>query len=433
MIKPWAKKLTFLTLLVIGPFSNAKEVSLSEVWQKIESSASAIQAAELSKQASAEAEQRSARHWYPRVYLGAQIYNTNDAGNNFFGLMSQRAVRNSDFAADLLNHPEAQTFSRGVLGLDLPLFEGFSQTGIHRVNVAQLEAAKTQQEKVLTDLYTEVAKNYGSFVHLKESSLELEQLNTRVEKLMKSYKLGNRSNPVGFSGHLGMQGLSLRLQGLIAQNKAEQKAIQDALYELGFKEKDWSPSDKKLEAYLKKNFAPIENKKSLEVKIALAQAQAAKEAISVHKAAYMPRLGLFAEASAFNGTRSLSDAYTAGIYMQWNLFDPKSYGGADEARKSALAAQYAAEALNEKNNADIKALESHRAAVLTNQDLLNQSSEILSQQVQVTEDLFHNGSVNALQFLEVLSRRLDLISQKDQLGDELLKIETELRKKSGNL
>ena len=46
--------------------------------------------------------------------------------------------------------------------------------------------------------------------------------------------------------------------------------------------------------------------------------------------------------------------------------------------------------------------------------------KITSEQVLVTEKLFKNGSVNALQLVEVLSRRADVMENKKQIEMSLL-------------
>ncbi len=61
-----------------------------------------------------------------------------------------------------------------------------------------------------------------------------------------------------------------------------------------------------------------------------------------------------------------------------------------------------------------------------NIQLLNDSYKLLIEQSKITETLFKNGSINALQFVEVLSRRADLITQQGEAEIGLVKTATQM-------
>jgi hypothetical protein len=96
---------------------NAETLSFSEVWQKVNAASPAQQGAQLKAESVEEGLASAQLHWMPKLYLEARTYRTNDPGNAFFGLLEQRKVESSDFSPDLLNHPDAQTFTRGAVGL----------------------------------------------------------------------------------------------------------------------------------------------------------------------------------------------------------------------------------------------------------------------------------------------------------------------------
>jgi outer membrane protein TolC len=133
----------------------------------------------------------------------------------------------------------------------------------------------------------------------------------------------------------------------------------------------------------------------------------------------------FAEGYMFNGDRDTANGYTAGLYLQWNLFNPADYGTLKEARLKSMAAEKYSEAMEQRERAEGKALEKAITAYKENLQLLNDSQKILAEQTQVTETLFKNGSINALQFVEVLSRRADVVDNQTEASLGLLKASSE--------
>jgi hypothetical protein len=53
--------------------------------------------------------------------------------------------------------------------------------------------------------------------------------------------------------------------------------------------------------------------------------------------------------------------------------------------------------------------------------LMDDSDKLLEEQAETAKNLFKNGSINALQLVEVLSRRVDLIDQQAMVEMEMAK------------
>jgi hypothetical protein len=170
---------------------------------------------------------------------------------------------------------------------------------------------------------------------------------------------------------------------------------------------------------------PSSNLKSLQL-----QAAAAQDMSKAELARHLPRVGAFAETYAFDGDRDQSDGYTAGLYLQWNLFNPNDFGRRREAQYKARAAESYARAMGQNENATRAGLDAASQSLQQNLNLLADSDKLTIEQLRVAESLFRNGAINALQFVEVLSRRADLIAQKTEAEIQYLKITAEKMQKS---
>jgi outer membrane protein TolC len=415
-----------LTLLT-SQISFAKNMTLSEAWSQINSKSKVIQASNLQLESLKESKARAQRHWLPRVYLGAQAYQTNDPGASFFGLLSQRSLLNSDFNPDLINHPDTKTYTKGTLGIDLPIYEGgmkSSQVDLYN-NLAKAQEHSTSQ--VQLEQFSQVALSYASIAVLNEQKNKISELSTQIEKLLKNYQLGNKSNPVGYSGLLGMKSVTNRLIGLKQQYDAQIKAYYEMFKEYGLKDENWSPvmtsSTEFVEKYL---IGKNSTESSFKVQSMKSNVSASEEAALMEKARFLPRIGAFAETQAFKGDRDTADSYVAGLYLQWNLFDAASYGTLKEARLKADSNRKYSESLDQQERAEKLALTESLKAYQQNIQLLNDSYKLLIEQSKITETLFKNGSINALQFVEVLSRRADLITQQGEAEIGLVKTATQM-------
>lgn len=413
--------------LLVTQASFAETLTLSKVWSQINSESKAIQASNIQLESLNESKSRAQRHWLPRIYLGAQTYQTNDPGASFFGLLSQRSLLQSDFNPDLINHPDTKTYTKGTLGIDLPIYEGgmkSSQVDLYN-NMAKAQEHSTSQVQI--EQFSQVALSYASIAILNEQKNKISELSIQIEKLLKNYQLGNKSNPVGYSGLLGMKSVQNRLTGLKQQYDAQIKAYYAMLKEFGLKTENWSPvaisTPEFVEKYLvEKNGSEPSHK----VQSMKSNAAASAEAAQMEKARFLPKVGAFAETQSFKGDRETAESYVAGLYLQWNLFDAASFGSLKESQLKASSNQKYSEALEQQERAEKLALTESVKAFQQNIQLLNDSDRLLIEQSKITETLFKNGSINALQFVEVLSRRADLISQQGEVQMGLVKAATQI-------
>lgn len=431
------KTLIFLGVLAavstIRPRSaSAETLSFGQVWREVSSQSPALEGAKLKTEAAEAALSRSKRHWLPKLYLDARAFQTNDPGANLIGMLEQRQITAGDFSPDSLNHPEARTFTRGALGLDLPLYEGGlkqAESGMHG-NLSNMEKFEATQSAV--DLYSRSVVAYGAIASAQRQVAKLKDLNETITRLMKGYELGQRSNPVGYSGLLGMKSLANRINGVIAQTEAQEQASQAALRELGLSKTGWSPQLLDVRAFTAQ-YLPIDVNNKAESSAMSAKIEGAKalsRASAMERARFLPRAGAFAESYLFKGERDSANGYTAGIYLQMSLFDPADFGKHREARLKSQAALKMAEAGTRFENAERESLRQSENALRANLVLLEDSEKLLADQTRVSSTLFKNGSMSVLQFVEILNRRADLIVQQGQAELGLLTTSASLAQKT---
>lgn len=410
----------FLQVFAFSLTVRAEQIPLKKVWNDISQTSPGIEAASLESQAAIEAKTRSSKHWLPRLYLDARTYQTNDPGTSFIGLIEQRSLDQNDFIPVAINNPDAELYTRGALGLDLPLYEGGMKSSQYELQTHLAVSQQYEADSVKLEQYSLVTRAYGSLGLLEQQKQKLLALKQIIDRLLKSYQIGVRSNPVGYSGLLGLKSLAYRIQGLLIQYEAQSNAYYSLLKEMGFRQDDWSPIFDDAISFTQRYFKNNTDDSSLKIQALKEKALVATEASNMEKARYRPRIGAFAETYIFNGTRDTANGYTAGLYLQWSIFNPADSGTYKEAHLKSMAAGKYSQAMTEKENAERQALEQSINALKDNIALLNESQKILNEQSQVAENLFRNGSINALQFVEVLNRRADLIISQTEAGLNLL-------------
>ncbi|KHD87172.1 MAG: hypothetical protein OM95_15870 [Bdellovibrio sp. ArHS] len=415
------KNIVFIALMAFPGFAHS-ETSFQDVWSKIRSNSPLPEAARLQQEAVSEGQQRASRHWLPKVYLDARSYNTNDPGSSLFGLLSQREIKQTDFIPDNLNNPDSQTFTRGALGLDLALYEGGMKSNQVDMFEHSLKSQQHVSSQVETELYAKVGQLYGSISVVNAQIEKLQAIDLEISKLIRNYQIGQKSNPVGYSGLLGMKSLSNRISGLIEQYQSQQKAFSRSLFAMGWDQESWSPQKMGSTTFVEKFLSSSAGKaESAKLKAGYEGAKAASEMAEMERARYLPRVGAFAESYVFNGTRGTANGYTAGLYLQWNLFDAADFGKYKEAKINAMASEKMTQAMAQQEEAEYFAAQEADRAMRANLKLLENSDKLLNEQMQVATTLFKNGSISALQLVEILNRRTDLISQQGDLQLGLIK------------
>jgi outer membrane protein TolC len=428
------RTLILSTLLISGTVL-AQDKDLDNLIKLTKEKSLALEASKENLKAAQIEKERSAKHWLPQVYLSGQSFVTNDPGTSLFSKMSQRKITANDFAPDDLNHPSTDQYSKLALGVNLPLYEGGQKSSIKSALTFAEEAKRSEDSAVKIEFYNEVVKNYIAANNLKVEKSQLVEIYSMIDSVIKKYEIGNKSNPIGYSGLLGLKSLKNRLNAQLEENNAKSTGVISALSELAGSNVEIKVApDFKVQTLMNDYLAFDQKtyKVSKNVEAMFFNAQSAKEIIGAEKSRNLPRIGLFGEGYGFNGERGTGKGFSTGIYINWNLFSGSDVGASTEALHKSHAAQYFAEANAQKEKMKYEGLLEGKLAVEKSLKLLDESENFLEEQTKISHNLFKNGLINALQYVEVLSRRVDLIKSKSQALNELLNIQAELAKLSSN-
>lgn len=421
------KTITFLTLaLFFNSPIRAEEVSFQKVWKIVAQDSAFIEASRIDVQAAEVASSSAEKHWFPRVYLQAKSFVTDDPAPVFFGLLEQRSVTSADFDPGLLNHPAQQQFSQGALGMDLPIYEGGA--GVKRAEQSKIlaRAQKFEADQALIDLYLRVASLYGKRIVLEKQKERIEGLKTEIQEVIQKYQLGSETNLLGHSGLLGLRSLQNRVKGLEGQTSTELRAVNFEFKEVGFEKEAWDIEKVEVLQFREKFLSTKESSKSARLMAAEAGATASQLNVEISRARHLPRIGGFAETTLTSGSRDTGAGYNLGVYLQWNLVTPQDWNVVREANLRAQAARLRVATL-EKNVASQREILTEQTQLLTkNLSLMEESYKNLLQQSKISYQLFKNGALSALQLAEIMNRRADLIVQESENENGLLQASMQL-------
>lgn len=424
-------------LILCGPgagFSQTAErtLSFSEIWGLVGRHSPELHAAEYELKAARIAENRAANHWFPRLYVDVRAYETDDPALSFMSVLEERQINSGDFAPFSLNQPQDRLYERGTLGMDLPLFEGGAKVAMAEASGKAREAKQAERDAASTAQYAQLAGSYGALLVLADEQENLAQLSDQVEGILKSYSIGSRSNPVGYSGLLGLKTLGNRLSGLQAQASAQQRTLKNQIGIQASLTGDWTLVAERAKDFLAQVLPPpSQAQEPAFVRAAQRSAESMEKLQGVENARFFPKVALFGEGTLNGGDRSSAAGYVAGAYLKWDLLDAPNFGAEEQAADSAQAAYSRAESLRKKAQTDKVRAQENLEALKANLDLMDDSSRLLEEQTDTAKNLFKNGSINALQLVEVLARRTDLITSRAQAEMDLVQAQVSLALNSG--
>ncbi|PJZ57209.1 TolC family protein [Leptospira barantonii] len=452
-------------LFMISPFSGEvfgeNVLEFSEVWEKIRVESASLQTKASEVKTNEIAKSRSAKHWLPKVYADARTFRTDDPTLNFMGKLGQRSANASDFsteslryqpsnfldsnnqpynginpnntnvfAKDTLNHPGNNSYSKGTLGVELPLFEGGSKVAFHSIREKRLHAVLSEEKYFRFLEYSKAAIHYQSIVLAEENRTRAENLSEQIRNFLNRYRIGNRSNPVGFSGHLALQSLQLILD--VSKKEFESLRISSEetllLSAPGLGE-NFKPKRNTLFSFADK-YLPVSKEKDSAhtplTEVYRFQSEEAQEGIEAERAKFLPKIAAYAETYAYNGARNQANSYNAGVYLQMNLLDPSDLGALDEAKAKAENARKKSKEIRQNEENRFKILVSRERIVFENLNSIYESMRLQEEQLQVSQKLFRSGTIQAPQMAESFSAMANLLKLKSSSELEYLKIRSEL-------
>ncbi|TGL57078.1 transporter [Leptospira ognonensis] len=447
------------SLLMVPGFLFADSLSFEELWQKVESHSLGRQAKQLEYKASEVAKERSDRHWLPRVYTDVRAYNTNDPALNLLGKLGQRSATDADFstasarvrpgnfldsnnqpyntlnsdtanlfAKDTLNNPGSNTYSRGSLGIDLPVYEGGASQTLSKIQEKRSIGIKFEKEALRDREFANLALYYRGLQSIAEYKTRLEQISKTESRFQSGYQLANKSNPVGYSGYLALKSLKNRLDAMSKESSNQLLEFKENLSLLsGMEAEQIQTISADLFPFVDTHFPKLGEKGDSNYTKALSiytETEGLKSEMEMSK--FLPRVGVYSEANAYSGSRSTQTAYNAGFYVQMNLYNPKDMGAVEEAKLQAEAMRKRLEETRNKEEAFVKTLTNQEVALRENYLLIKDSLKNQEEQVVYMQRLFQSGAVNAIQFAEVLNRSIDVAKSMLDIELNYIRVRSEL-------
>jgi hypothetical protein len=387
-------------------------ISFEEIWKKAQVVSPGQKEAALEKQSTEIARDRSARHWLPHAYAEYRYFITNDPGAVLMSNMGQRAVTQNDFNPTTLNNPDTIRAGKGTISIDFPVYEGGARIAENQALTKMNEGKIFAEKYILKYEFGTSAVSYGSISSLKLRQERLQALKDQVQLLLAGYRDDLKSNPVEYSGILGLKALNNRLKALLDETESRIQSERFFLEKITGNDfpENWNTQNADILEFVDKYFPKAAaNSESYRLKEYNAYAESAKEKAEGQKSIFLPTLGLFSTADVYNGQRKIDNSLTAGFYVRMNIFAPTEYGSVAQAEKESEAVKAKAENARLQEQIERDKMIRMDTTFKSNIQLLRNSLTLINEQTANSFRLFSNGSIKALQLVEVLSRKADLI------------------------
>ena len=214
-----------------------------------------------------------------------------------------------------------------------------------------------------------------------------------------------------------IEGISQEIRSREASSLGEIRSLAKGLPD------EWFPKKQRAIHFLNEIF-PLATSLPASVEAAQQAADSLAVAKGAEKARYLPRVGLFGQADLYFGGRANATSSTVGAYVQWNILDASSWGATQQAESVAASAQSRADALKLAMVTGERTARASVEAIQMSLLLLDDSAVLLEEQTQTARNLFREGSINALQLVEVFNRRVDLVLSRSEAERSLIQAKT---------
>ncbi len=396
--------------------SHAAEIGFGEIWSSIQSRSNSIKGARLEAGIAEKASERASLHWLPSLSLGGRYFTTNDPGVSLFSRLGQRQILSSDFGPAALNEPGFQNYGFLSLQAELPIYEGGAKESLRAAAAYWQESQERLLDAREIGLHARTASDFGRILSLHHAKKQSLALRTEIEKILGRYSLGSRSNPVGYSGMLGLKALQNRILSVLESFRSEEAGLKARISTLAGIDAAWIPRDGLVIGFVEENLPkPAARIPTREEEAARLAALGADEQANSEKSRYLPGVGLFGNESWNTGARGSAFTTTAGVYLRWSLFTPDSWNRQSEAELRSKRESLRAEEASEQTKISFEGLSAHAAALESNLKLVSESEELLAEQTRITLRLFRDGAIGALSLAEALNRRVDLLLDRVRL------------------
>ncbi len=409
----------------------ADSITFPKLWEMVVSNSPSTKAIILQKKASDKSIERLKRYYLPSFYLNSNLFSTNDPGLTFMNFLSEGQTRQDDFIPSNLNSPSNHIFNQSNIGIDYLVYDSGARASLRSSQEHESKSLENEQKLLLINQYVIALQYFLNYVLSNNYEKELKLISNDLELLIKKYKVGEKSNPVGYNGLLSLKSLQNQIDIIQLELNSKIEVIKSSLKLLtGNISLNIDPDTISFEKLLS-SYASIKNEKAISYQVNLEKEKALsiKESITQEKSKYMPKIGFFGQENLAIGDRGSQTSYTFGIYLKLYI-NPSEFGGDDEKEIQAIAKEKNAESIALNNtiiqNITNKEIDKNNIKLT----LLNRSEEIILEQIKISLNLYNNGKINISQITEMINKKIEILNQKYLLKEIILKDHLELIKHS---
>ncbi|MBI5686660.1 MAG: TolC family protein [Verrucomicrobia bacterium] len=341
-------------------------------------------------------EQANAAFW-PRLQMQSSYTRTDNPMMAFGSILNQR-----DFSPgmDFNNVPDVDDYNVKSL-LTVPLYAGGKNMAGHRAARAGVEAARHDSEAVLNALGYEVAR---AFHTVRKTRRFIEAAEASAKSFADNLAIAKRRADAGAILKTDVLDFEVRLaqarEELVRARNAHALAVRTLRNLLGIESGEFSVADSAPSVS-----APKDGDFSgrSELSASRHRERAAEEQVRAARSGYLPRVSAFGSADYDYGWRMShgGGSYTAGVMLQWDLWDGHlTRGKVREARSNVESAREEQRKLRLAIGLEV---EQARLALQTAEERLGVTGQVVTQaseSTSLTRSRFEQGLALATQLID---------------------------------
>lgn len=285
--------------------------------------------------------------YLPSVRISEGVMRSNDAVNAFGFRLKQERFTQADFAIGTLNHPAAITHFQTRIEVKQPLFNGGQAFYGRRQAGAGVKGAASALDQGIAQVRFETARAYWGVVLAREALMAVQYGLETAQAHARAAEVRHKEDVADWADVLAAQVRVAELQGegVAAQNRLDEAMDGLALVmgmEMGAR---LYPSEELIRRPLGNDLDALvahARQTRPDLLAAKVQAVAAQSGVGVARAALLPHLNAFAEATLDSDEMFArkGESWTVGAMLTWDVFSGgKSFGALREARAQAEAAR----------------------------------------------------------------------------------------------
>ncbi len=419
-------------LAIAALFGSSKSLSntltFDDLWTMAKTNSEEIKKTKTETEISTLQATRLKNHWTPSLYLRGGHMSTNNAGQALFANMNQRSVDpTSDFNPRSVNNPGQTHLTEMTMGLNWPLYEGGKFENLKKSSQEQLEAQRFFESGNELKLKSQLLSSYSKILNYENSLNEINRTVGIINQQMKKYQIGNKKNPIGHSGLLGLRATlnkAIAYKGQILSRKRQEfQIIQMSIPNLQTK---WRPKQESPINFIKTN---VKNEDNNSPSMILRGQEHLNKAMTYEaeseKSNRLPIIGAYAESSTFVGERDTANSVTYGAYLKWQ-FGWYNTHLHKEIHLKKMKNKYELQVQKRKEESGRINLKNWIISLGQTLNTTLENKKIIEEQINISEQLYKNGAINAIQLNQIYSSLVDLQIEVEQVISNIIEAETQL-------